>query len=362
MSRRDCHVRMVAHIKMRANGRSKLHWCCVFERRIQNSQVVPWGERSRCNKLDWTICCSDQQNVNVATFHDGNFDHLVWGQEFCVGWRKHHAYSLSRNVESPVVWGNHTRLPKCSGWIRCIPQVMCCKGWLRWIVSDRTATPSCELPSHYINALYFWCMFNDFCKLQFWDSSSRTRLLCADSFLGRARARCWEEVCRTSPHPQHLAVPRKKKEEVSIKVSTGAQSKHVHVGAALSYCAVRLLTSLTKPQFQRAQLHKNTLHVGVANSPCAVRYIGGPDQPRLHALSSKSSHLVKTRFTWESQTVTEQTDSWQASPITVQRAQFQSREGRVEKDIMNKNWKQRLNPTVAGGSTANFITRFTWEP
>ena len=28
-------------------------------------------------KLDWTICCSDQQDQDVATFHDGNFDHLV---------------------------------------------------------------------------------------------------------------------------------------------------------------------------------------------------------------------------------------------------------------------------------------------
>ena len=51
----------------------------------------------------WTKCCSNQQNPDEAMFHDGNYDHLVSSQVFSVGWRMHHAYSLSKNVESQVV-------------------------------------------------------------------------------------------------------------------------------------------------------------------------------------------------------------------------------------------------------------------
>ena len=51
----------------------------------------------------WTTCCSNQQIPNEATFRDSSFDHLVSSQVFSVEWRMHHAYSLSRNVESRVV-------------------------------------------------------------------------------------------------------------------------------------------------------------------------------------------------------------------------------------------------------------------
>ena len=54
---------------MKANGRSK-----TSLRIIQNSQVVPHDECSRCNKLDFTNCCSNQQNVDKTTSHGGNFD------------------------------------------------------------------------------------------------------------------------------------------------------------------------------------------------------------------------------------------------------------------------------------------------
>ena len=54
---------------MKANGRSKNSLII-----IQNSQVVPHDECSRCNKLDFTNCCSNQQNVDKTTSHGGNFD------------------------------------------------------------------------------------------------------------------------------------------------------------------------------------------------------------------------------------------------------------------------------------------------
>ena len=58
---------------------------------MKNPQVVLQGECSRCSKLDWTICCSNQQNANEATFRDGSFDHSVPSKELSEGWRMHHA-------------------------------------------------------------------------------------------------------------------------------------------------------------------------------------------------------------------------------------------------------------------------------
>ena len=71
-----------------------------------------------------------------------------------------------------------------TSWIprsRCMSQVKCCKGWLRWIASDRNAiNPFFWAAFKLHQKTAFWCTSNDFCFLQFWDSSGRTRLHCAD--------------------------------------------------------------------------------------------------------------------------------------------------------------------------------------
>ena len=76
----------------------------------------------------------------------------------------------------------------------------------------------------------------------------------------RVHVRDAEGVCRTSPHPQHPAVPKQNKEKTSIKVSTIAPGQ-------------------------------NTLHVGAAVSYCVIRFIGRPDKPRFNALSSNAVNI-----------------------------------------------------------------------
>ena len=53
--------------------------------------------------FSWTTCCSNQQSPNETTFRDDSFDQSVSSQMFSVGWRMHHAYSLSRIAESKAV-------------------------------------------------------------------------------------------------------------------------------------------------------------------------------------------------------------------------------------------------------------------
>ena len=43
------------------------------------------------------------RNPDEATFRDGSFDRWDVNKAFSVGWRMHHAYALSKNVENPVV-------------------------------------------------------------------------------------------------------------------------------------------------------------------------------------------------------------------------------------------------------------------
>ena len=52
----------------------------------------------------WIKCCSCRRSPDEPTFHDGNFDHSVSRQVLPVGWRKHRVRSLSKSVESQVVW------------------------------------------------------------------------------------------------------------------------------------------------------------------------------------------------------------------------------------------------------------------
>ena len=89
-------------------------------------------------------------------------------------------HAIAVVLESDALCCTILLLTSCIPLSRCTSQVKRCKGWLRWIVCDRTAIPSLEPPSNYTNVMYVGVCFNDFCTLQFWASSGRTRLLCAD--------------------------------------------------------------------------------------------------------------------------------------------------------------------------------------
>ena len=100
-------------------------------------------------------------------------------------------------------------------------------------------------------------------------------------------------------HPQ-------KKEEPSIKVSTVDQSQHASRGSrSQSLCN----PTLGKP-------HQTTVSTSSAPS---------------HRSWSKHASRGSRKQLLSKPTL------WQASPITVQRAQLQRREGRVEKNIMNRS-------------------------
>ena len=50
--------------------------------------------------------------------HDGNFDRLDAGREFCVGWKMRRACALSNNDLNLVAQDIHRRLPSCWELIR----------------------------------------------------------------------------------------------------------------------------------------------------------------------------------------------------------------------------------------------------
>ena len=45
--------------------------------------------------------CANRRNPGGAMSHDGSFDLLDAGREFCVGWRMHHTCALSNNDLNP---------------------------------------------------------------------------------------------------------------------------------------------------------------------------------------------------------------------------------------------------------------------
>ena len=66
-------------------------------------QVVLSGKCVVHTHLAWTKCCSSQQSPDEAKFRDGSFDRWDVDQAISVEWKMHHAYALSKIVESQVV-------------------------------------------------------------------------------------------------------------------------------------------------------------------------------------------------------------------------------------------------------------------
>ena len=102
------------------NGRSWYHWSSSSPLLDEVGQDVPWGEFVDHVHLVVPKCCLRQSKKSRNTIsHDGNLDHSVSIRVFSEGWR-HHAYSLSESVESPMVRENHRRLPSCPELIQVL--------------------------------------------------------------------------------------------------------------------------------------------------------------------------------------------------------------------------------------------------
>ena len=97
------HVRMVAQLGRERMVAHDFANTSFFGSRMNNLQLVLGGKCADHGRLAWTKCSSSRRSPDEAMFHDDNADHSVSSRVFFVGWRMHHAYSLSKSVENPVM-------------------------------------------------------------------------------------------------------------------------------------------------------------------------------------------------------------------------------------------------------------------
>ena len=75
-----------------------------LDSRMSSLQVVLSGKCADHERHAWTTCCSCRQSPDEARSRDGSFDRWDVEQAFSLGWKMHHAHSLSRIAESQAVW------------------------------------------------------------------------------------------------------------------------------------------------------------------------------------------------------------------------------------------------------------------